>query len=361
MFQINFSELSQAEIAETATKKLSEPIKDWEKQIWLFLQQWLSTDETISVFTSGSTGLPKQVYHHKQHVKNNAQATCAALKLTKGNTALLCLPANKISGIMMLVRSIELPMNLICMEPSVYSLLHIPANKEIDFAAFTPMQFQQIMESVQAEKNASQIRNVILGGEGISQPLLQYITKLSTEVYITFGMTETISHIALKKLTGKNADAQYNTLPDITVSSNTENQLIIQAPKFGQPHLLTNDEVKIVSPTQFEWMGRTDNVINSGGVKIHAEEVERKLQEHINIPFFVTRLAHDKTGEQVAIAIEAKTLLPGLLAKLKSIFQFLPKLEQPKTLILVEFFSRTDNGKINRGNSLKNMIDKISL
>lgn len=353
MFCLNFSQHPH-QLAELAKLKLATNLPPWENDIWQFISNWYNPIATsITIHTSGSTGKPKPISHTKVAMLSSAEATCKALQLTKGNQALLCLPASKIGGMMMLLRSMHAGLVLWCIKPSATPLNDIPANAHFDFAAFTPMQLFSITENTTHTILAGNIRNIILGGESIMSGLLQAIKKLPNNVYHTFGMTETISHIALKKLNGADNQAYYHTLPGITVSTHADNRLIIHAPELEQPNLQTNDIVTVISPTEFGWIGRADNVINSGGVKIHAEKIEEQLQSVIQIPFFVGAIPDKKTGQQVVLALEVDTLNEMLKAELtKGLSQFTGP-EKIRCVLLFAQFSRTVNGKVKRNETLQ--------
>ena len=354
MFLIEFSSLSHSELIQLADDKLRSELPDWEKNIWQFICDWFNPSITsIKIFTSGSTGAPKQIEHSKRAMLNSSRLTCNAFQLKQNDFALLCLPVNKIAGIMMLVRSIYARLNLYCLPPSANPLKDLTGEINIDFAAFTPMQLFGITENKNDFEKAARIKKILLGGENVSTTLQQAISNLPNDVYMSFGMTETISHIALKKLNGNNADLHFEVLPEINISANEENCLVIEAPVLGQPRLVTNDVVKIFSPKEFDWLGRIDNVINSGGIKIQAEELEKKLHPHITIPFFVGAVADARTGEQVILAIESENITDKEKEKLQEAFLQFDKTHRPKSILLFEKFARTENGKIKRKETLK--------
>ena len=362
MFQLNFTTLTAAEIALTAAQKLSTELADWEKHVWQFILDWNNSSiNTIEVSTSGSTGEPQKIYHTKKHVIVSAKNTCQALSLNVGCSALLCLPANKISGSMMLVRSMVNRMNLICIKPSATPLSDLTEDIKIDFAAFTPSQLFEVMHNNISLKKLEKIEHVILGGENIQPTLKSKLENFKTGIYQTFGMTETISHIALKKISGSNKSKYYKLMPDIGISIDKRNCLVIKAPTLGQPVLVTNDVVSIISDKEFEWLGRFDNVINSGGIKLYPEIIEEQLKTKIETPFFITGINSTKTGNTIALVLEKSTLSENELVELKSVLLKLDSISRPKKLFFVPTFSRTENGKISRNKTLINQIDSIDL
>jgi len=353
MFSIDFSSISDESLLPLAKDKLTTGVEEWEKDIWQFIADWVNPSITsIKVFTSGSTGRPKQIEHTKQTMLNSATITCRALNIQPGSNALLCLPANKIAGMMMIVRSMHCKMSLYCIKPSAAPLKELNEETRIDFAAFTPMQLHGIKKDFQQFSKVENIEKIILGGENISAELLQIVSHLSNEVYATFGMTETISHIALKRLSGKNADKHFKLLRGVKISTDENNRLVIKAPHLGQPNLTTNDIVQIFSEKQFDWHGRIDNVINSGGIKIHPEEIEQKLHSIIKCPFFITSLPDERTGEKLVLAVEGSVFSDKNKEELAEYIGTLQKLQHPKAILLFEQFARTENGKIKRKETL---------
>lgn len=362
IFEIDFFSQQPEAITQMANQKLQTAVEDWEKQIWQFIVDWFNPNiKSITVQTSGSTGAPKQITHSKAAMLNSAAATCNALHLKAGDTALLCLPVNKIGGMMMLVRSIHLKMKLLCIKPSTKPLGELPDNIRIDFAAFTPMQFHEITTNYAIFKKADQIRKVILGGEDVRAELLLNIKKLESEVYITFGMTETISHIALKRLNGLTPDPYFKTLPGIEISTNEKGTLVISAPALERPKLVTNDVVRITGEHEFQWLGRMDNVINTGGIKIYPEEIEQQLLNAIEAPFFISSLPDKVSGEKLVLALEMNALTAEEEQELQEALLKLKKLHRPKQVLLIIHFVRTSNGKVKRKESLSNVSETLDL
>ncbi len=360
MFEIDFFSQSEQAIITLAREKLRQDVEDWEKQIWQFIIDWYNPSiTTIQIFTSGSTGTPKQITHSKLAMLNSAAATCTALNLKPGNRALLCLPINKIAGIMMAVRSIHNKMKLVCIKPSTTPFAALPETLNIDFAAFTPMQFYEVIANRTSYNRANKMGKIILGGEDLRLESIHFIRELKSEVYTTFGMTETISHIALKRINGDNPEASFKILPGIHITVDDRSCLVIDAPQLGQPHLVTNDVINLVGNNEFHWLGRADNVINSGGVKIYPEEIERQLLKEVYTPYFIASLPDSKTGERVVLAMETDNLSETEKGRLTSIFGNLEKLNRPKQVLLIPRFITTENGKLKRKESLLNCIETI--
>jgi o-succinylbenzoate---CoA ligase len=313
-----------------------------------FLAEWHSPKNYVEIKTSGSTGQPKWIKIEKESMRISARKTIDYLKLSPNDKALLCLSVHTIAGAMMIVRAIVGQLKLVITHPQSNPFLSV--NENISFAALVPLQIDEILKW---HDDTFQLpAKTIVGGAPISPSLQKRLEARKWTVFQTFGMTETISHIAMRKI-GFNSDEAYSTLPGIKVSSNAQNQLEIECPEFFSEKLSTTDEVEILDENQFIWKGRTDFVINSGGVKIHPEIVETKLSAVIPIPFMIGALPHTVLGQQVVLVLEGKPIKKWE----KADFQFLEKFEIPKLFLFVSNFIRTESGKINRLLTLQKLED----
>jgi len=308
-----------------------------------FLEQWFNKENFISIRTSGSTGTPKEIKLLKEHMINSAKATCDFFNLKENQTALLCLPIKYIGGQMMVVRSIVNNLNLIITEPSLQPLKNIP--EKIDFAAFTPQQVFHILQENKASFGL--IKNIIIGGGAIDISLQNKLKNFDNNIFSTYGMTETCSHVALKKI---NSDKKeyFNALPNITFETDNNNCLIINASGISSKKTTTYDVVNLMSNTSFEWLGRLDNVINSGGIKIYPEEVEEKLLPIISTPFYVSSKKDNELGEKLILVIEGDLIEEEKEIILKKSKKVLPKHHTPKEVICLPLFERTPTDKIIR-------------
>ncbi|TYA78699.1 AMP-binding protein [Seonamhaeicola marinus] len=327
------------EVAYSFTKE-GEP---YQRELGVFLLDWLDKEDYVEVQTSGSTGKPKKIKIKKQAMVNSAIATGDFFDLTPGKKVLNCLPSNFIAGKMMIVRAIILGLELDMVKPSVQP--RIDLRKDYDFCAFTPMQLKNFA------KYLKHLKTAIVGGGRVSEPIKALIQDKKTNVYETFGMTETVSHIAVRKLnnfSGSASEKYFETLPGVTVSKDDRDCLVIEAPSLTNEKVVTNDIVEIVSDTSFDWLGRFDNVINSGGVKLFPEKIEEKLQSKINGEFFVTALPDDELGDKLVLLVEGeKDSLDT------TIFNVLDKYEIPKTIFYLPKFAETLSGKIHRKKTLE--------
>ncbi|WP_397447136.1 AMP-binding protein [Polaribacter sp. R77954] len=344
--------------------------KDFSVDIHQFLENWFAAEHAILVQTSGSTGLPKSIQLKKELMQNSALATGAFFNLPKNTTALLCLPTQYIAGKMMLVRAITLGWHLDVVEPSSNPLEKI--EKNYDFSAMVPLQLENSLLKIK------KIKKLIVGGGVVSNLLQKKLQHLSTEVFATYGMTETITHIAVKKLNkplsfiGRitktsfetKVNSFYQTLPNVTIYKDQRNCLVISAPKVAEKLVVTNDVVQLISDTQFQWLGRFDNVINSGGVKLHPEKIEEKLSKIIENRFFVAGINDEKLGEKLILILEAspKNDILGkaeksLLSKIQNLTS-LSKFEKPKEIYFTSQFIETKTGKIQRTQTLQKIFTK---
>ena len=325
--------------------------KELSGAIYQFLKCWFDADESITVKTSGSTGTPKSIELKKEFVVNSAIATGNYFNLQEHTTALLCLPIDYIAGKLMLIRALTLGWKLDIIVSSSNPLEKV--EKQYDFSAMVPLQLENSLSKIYL------IKKLIVGGGVVSNALQEKLQTVSTVVFATYGMTETITHIAAKKLNhfaslqGKmTKQSFYQTLPNITIYIDDRNCLVIDAPKVAENVLFTNDVVQLISDRQFEWLGRFDNVINSGGIKLHPEKIEEKFSEIIVNRFFVAGMPDEKLGEKLVLIVE------GNKQEINYDRIELSKFEVPKEIYFVKDFAATDSGKIQRKKTLKKIFTK---
>lgn len=360
-FKLNGLLFSHDELKEVAYSLIKEG-EPFEKEIGDFLMDWLDDNMTLEVHTSGSTGKPKRITLQKQHMVNSALATGGFFGLQPGDSALLCLPANYIAGKMMLVRAMVLGLELDYVSPSSNPLNGISSTYE--FCAMVPFQLENSLDGLR------QIKFLMVGGAPISYKVQMQVQKahskalsrtkthhsktlnFSTSVFETYGMTETITHIALKNIAQNNLrNPVFKTLPNVKVSTDERGCLVIDAPKIIDTPVVTNDMVDLVSETEFQWLGRYDNVINSGGVKLFPEQIEAKMASVIHSRFFVAGIPDEKLGQKLIVVVEGMIDEVQLLEEIKSL-ETLVKFEVPKEIYRVVAFRETDNGKIQRDKTL---------
>lgn len=320
----------------------------WQNSLFGFIKFWLEGGDEIEVNTSGSTDTPKKMKLLRQHMISSAAMTAQYFGLTPGTTALHCLPTDFISGKMMCVRSLEFGWNMITVQPSSNPLANVP-EQDLAFSAMTPMQAINSIEHY-PEKFA-RIKKIILGGAPVSQQLEKKLQQFPNEIYATYGMTETMSHVAIRHLNGKRAGISYHGLPGVKFETDNRQCLVITAPHLGISKLTTNDIVTLTSPASFQFLGRADFVINSGGVKIHPEKLEYQLTHLFQAPFFITSEPDEKLGERVVLFIESEPLNDSEILRLRSTMKlYLQNHEIPKNIYFIPRFDYTSNGKLIRKN-----------
>ena len=303
-----------------------------------FLAEWHNDSPVVLVHTSGSTGEPKPMLVEKRRMEASARITCDFLGLHKGDTALLCMSLNYIAGKMMVVRSLVRELRLITVEPCGEPLETV--TETVDFAAMVPLQVWNCLRKPHLKQRLMQIRHLIIGGGAINDELAEALKDFPHAVWSTYGMTETLSHIALRRLNGPERSDWYTPFEGVTVSLNEDNCLCIDAPAVHEGVLVTNDMAE-VEGQRFRILGRKDNVICSGGVKIQIEEVERLLHAHIPTPFMITKVPDTRLGETVVLLTTATDVEP-----LRAVCQqVLPPYWRPRYFFTTAQLPMTPTGK----------------
>ena len=329
-------------------------VDDHFPELLTFMEEWFGDQGLIHCMTSGSTGAPKMIGLERQYMVNSAKATGAYFNLGAGTRALLCLPLGFIAGRMMLIRSIVLGWHLDSIEPN--STPEIPKKSSFDFSAMVPLQLHH------CAANLDCIKTLIVGGGEVSKSLRGRIQNLQTKIYATYGMTETVSHVALMPL---NKRAGYTYLKNsfiglegVRFSVDQRQCLCINAPDLAVKEIVTNDIVELISDKRFKWIARYDNVINSGGVKLIPEVIENKFSALIDGDFFVHSIPDKVLGEKLVMIVETteEVLSLGSLVKFQELnASEISKYEVPKKIYFLKSFIKTETGKVNR----KQTMDQI--
>ena len=304
-----------------------------------FLAEWHNDSPFVRVKTSGSTGAPKPMMVEKRRMLNSARITCDFLGLREGDTALLCMSLDYIAGKMMVVRSIERNLKLLSVPPSGHPLATVNASSPLDFAAMVPMQVYNTLQVPEERARLMQVRHLIIGGGAIDEAMEAELRTFPHAVWSTYGMTETLSHIALRRLNGPAASEWYMPFPSVSISQTPDGCLVIDAPEVCPEPLVTNDIVEITS-SRFRILGRKDNVICSGGIKIQIEEVERQLRPHLHAPYLLSKRQDGKFGEIAVLLTEGSVEEARLICE-----RVLPKYHQPKAYLHVARIPLTETGK----------------
>lgn len=314
------------------------------RELGVFLRQWFDQDEFIDQQTSGSTGQPKLIRISKTHMRNSAALTIEFFGLKSGQTALLCMSPAYIGGRIMVVRALLAGMNLLVIRPEDNPLKGLEA--EIDFAAMVPFQFARALS--ESPERFGRIRKLILGGASIAPAIEASAQVLETEIWHTYGMSETVSHIALRKVNGVGRENRFRPLRGINLSTDHRGCLCIEAPMLTDKHLITNDLVGLYPDNSFEILGRADNVIISAGVKIHPEIVEQRLADLVEGPLAVVPMPDPEAGAIAVVVLEGR-LTPRQLYSFWKAAEFrLPAQELPRRIITLERLPLTGSGKPDR-------------
>lgn len=311
--------------------------------LYIFLEKWFDASPVITVHTSGSTGTPKELVVRKDRMMQSARLTCEFLNLQAGDTALLCMNLRYIGAMMVVVRSLVAGLNLIVRPASGHPLSDI--EEPLRFAAMVPLQVYNTLRVPEEKERLEQTDILIIGGGAVDDTLEAEISALPTAVYSTYGMTETLSHIALRRLNGETASKHYYPFPSVELSLSAESTLVIKAPLICGEVLQTNDIACLYPDGSFTIAGRKDNVINSGGIKIQAEEMEERLRPFIPVPFVVTSVPDPRLGQALTLLIAGQVDVRELESKLQTV---LDAYHRPRHIFMTESIPQTENGKTDR-------------
>lgn len=311
--------------------------------LYFFLEKWFDASPVIIVHTSGSTGTPKELVVRKDRMMQSARLTCEFLNLQAGDTALLCMNLRYIGAMMVVVRSLVAGLNLIVRPASGHPLSDI--EEPLRFAAMVPLQVYNTLRVPEEKERLEQTDILIIGGGAVDDSLEAEMSALPTAVYSTYGMTETLSHIALRRLNGDTASKHYYPFPTVELSLSAESTLVIKAPLICGEVLQTNDIACIYPDGSFTIAGRKDNVINSGGIKIQAEEMEKRLRPFIPVPFVVTSVPDPRLGQALTLLIAGQVDVRELESKLQTV---LDAYHRPRHIFMTESIPQTENGKTDR-------------
>lgn len=331
------------------------PLNGYEAKTLEFCRDWLNGVQEFPIQTSGSTGTPKMITLTRRQLEISARRTVQLLRLKAGDQMLVCLNTEYIAGMMMLVRGILGEMQMTIVDPISNPLQLVPEELKMDFTSFVPMQLQTILQDTpDAAERLDQMKAILVGGAPVSFALQRDLQLLQVPVYHTYGMTETASHIALRLLNGPSPAEYYEVIEGVTIGQDSRGCLTIKADITLNETLVTNDIVEILTPTRFRWIGRADNTINTGGVKVQTEVVEVAVSEALadmeNAPrYFVASQPDELLGEKVILVLEGQKLSEEaeqqMQVKLRSLLR---RFEMPKDIYYSPAFAETPTGKVSR-------------
>jgi len=330
-----------------------EPENPYFRKAYDFLKLWQGGQDVFTLQTSGSTGAPKLITVNRTQLSSSAAMTGKMLDLGEGTKALVCLNVGYIAGLMMLVRGMELGWELTIVEPSANPIAGFDNHQDFDFIAMVPAQLATILEDEKTTERVNKAGKILLGGAPVSVSLLRKIELLKCEVYQSYGMTETVSHVALRKLNGIRPDDTYRFLPGVRFGLDARGCLYVSGPMSNDDKIQTNDLVEITSDDTFRWLGRADNIINSGGVKIVLDKIDGIVAEVLydqgqNVDCFSWYENDEKLGQKLVLIAEG---LPGDLDEstlLSEIRKRVSAYETPKHVYFVPQFAKTPTDKIDK-------------
>ncbi|MES2733645.1 MAG: AMP-binding protein, partial [Bacteroidota bacterium] len=321
----------------TQLPDITSDLTDYEQHTLNFCHEWAAGKQAFTLHTSGSTGTPKPIVLTRQQMQASARMTGKALQLQPGDSALVCLNTRYIAGTMMLVRGMELGLTMTVVEPSGNPFLHLATDTPFDFTALVPMQIQHMLTQTPAQLPILQrMKAILVGGAPVSYALEEQMQVIQAPLYSTYGMTETVSHVALRRLNGRQRSDSYTALEGVRLGLDLRGCLWITAPSTDQQLVQTNDLAELLGNNTFRWLGRTDNIINSGGIKIQLEKIEQALdkvlaQQALSCRFVAFGLPHLSWGDMLCVAFEHDAFSTELATHIKQqLAQSLSVYEIPK-------------------------------
>ncbi|SEJ29948.1 O-succinylbenzoic acid--CoA ligase [Dyadobacter koreensis] len=340
----------------------TQPVPDdpYARKAYDFMISWLAGKEVFILHTSGSTGIPKDIEIKRAQLRSSALLTGTALNLPKGTRALVCLNVNYIAGIMMLVRGMELEWELSIIIPSSNPLLEFE-NPGFDFVSMVPLQLSTILSDEKTKSKVNSLGKILLGGAPVNVSLQKQIDHLNVAVYQSYGMTETVSHIALKKLNNPVCENDYTVLPGVNFGVDDRGCIFLQGAVTNDDKIQTNDLVEITSENTFNWLGRVDNVINSGGVKVVLDKVDHVIAELFyesgySNNFFSWYEKDEKLGQKLILIIQKNGQELPVLSLLEEIRKRISTYETPKHVYFVEEFIKTPTDKIDKRRTVYELL-----
>jgi O-succinylbenzoic acid--CoA ligase len=353
---LNGREFSYEALRQTPAPHAS--LNGYEARVLELLHQWLSGAQEFGQRTSGSTGDPQLIVLTRRQLAASAARTGDYFDLGPGDRALVCLNCEYIGGKMMLVRGLERNMHLTVVEPHADPFTEVSDDAEFDFAAFVPLQLSAMLAAGRAPR-LNTMRAILVGGAGVAPSLLHQIEQLTVPVYLTYGMTETASHMALRRLNGPDTSPHYRVLPGLHLGQDERGCLTVRGDVTNDELIVTNDRIEVLDKHTFDWLGRVDFVINSGGVKVQAEKVEQVLDVALAEVgelrrAFVTGRPDERLGQAVTAYVEGDSLSAATEEQVLDLLRArLGQYEVPRAIRYVPAFETTASGKLDRAATLR--------
>jgi o-succinylbenzoate---CoA ligase len=354
MFQLHFE--NQVYTSASDFEVTKEALPDFARSAFDFCKSWLQGVQTYTQSTSGSTDLPKPIAIYRKQMIASAKGTEAFFKTDSSSKLLCCLNPSYIAGKMMLARALVWECPIYLVEPSANALSEV--NQALNFVAMVPLQVQACLKDEKSLEKLRSIQNLIIGGAPISSKLKESLLENGIKAWQTFGMTETVSHIALAEI--RDEELVYQALPYVELGQDSRGALWIKSEMSGPDPIQTNDLVELKSKTSFIWLGRADFVVNSGGIKLFPESIEQKAEAVLEeifpgISFFFFGEKDDKLGEKLILILETTESSSRVKILKERLSDVLGKYELPKKIYFSPKFVKTESGKVNRLATLKTL------
>jgi len=322
------------------------------KKAFDFIRQWLSGSPSFQLQTSGSTGVPKIITVRREQMASSAMATMSFLKPWHDVPVTVCIDTRYIGGKMQLIRALSYNLRLNIFSPSSRLADNLEELDNLGLISLVPLQLYQLLKDAPMLLNKA--TSILIGGGPLNEGSILELQKIRTPVYHTYGMTETLSHIALKLLNTEHRTPTFTVLPGINCKTDSRNCLVVNGAVTSNADVVTNDIVEFFDPGSFVWKGRFDDMVNSGGLKLFPEEIDAKIghemnEAYPNCSFFTFGIPDEELGQKLALFVEATK--PNdhddidLLEKLK---KKLPRHHSPRLVVFCTAFHRTDTGKIKK-------------
>ncbi len=349
MIEIDFLSRSAEQMAEEANRQMEKASAPWQQEVFQFLREWYRDSPHIEAHTSGSTGKPKRILLEKERMRASARMTGKFLQLKPGDRALLCLPVRYIAGKMMLVRAATLQLQLLVIEPSSKPLALVEG--PVDLCAMVPNQVFASMEELE------KVQKLLIGGGPVNQELESQLRYKGGHIFHTYGMTETLTHVAMRRINEPGASRYFKALPGVSFRVDERDCLAIDAPHLIENELITNDCVELSDSNSFVWKGRMDHVIISGGIKIQPEEVERALEPILDHRYFVAGIPDPSLGQKLILVVEGDEAMREDILPLLSEVP-LTSYQLPREVYFLPQFEETPTGKVQRTKTVGKLFEK---
>ena len=320
---------------------------------------WLSGKETFEIQTSGSTGKPQTILLERDKIEYSALQTANSFGLMPGDTLLCCLGLHYIAGFMMVMRTVVCDCNLVIASQGANPLADVADHLKIDFASFVPLQMETMLNDPNAVKTMNKMKAILIGGAPVSDVLQEKLQILTVPVFHTYSMTETYTHVAFRQLNGTTIQKSYHPMRGVNISLDDRGCIVINSVLTDNKPLITNDIGEIMPDGSFNLLGRVDNVINSGGIKIQLEKIEKACGQvfaslDMSPVFFAAGIKDEKLGEKLILVIEGEEWGPEMINNFSDQLSIrLGKYELPKEILFVDEIILTRTGKIDRKKTLE--------